>query len=114
MRRGMISDKQMKQNYQERVCAIANDPNGMITVDGSDFGKKGTKSAGVWCKYCGSKGKVENCQAGVFIGYSGIGGYGLLDARLYLPGLWFDAQGLLVFIWHSGNNRISHQAAACA
>ncbi len=58
-------DKQMKQIYQDRVCATANDPNGMITVDGSDFGKKGTPSAGVWRQYCGSKGKVENCQAGV-------------------------------------------------
>ncbi|MGG2198135.1 transposase [Paenibacillus validus] len=80
----------MKQTYQDRVCATANDPNGMITVDGSNFGKKGTKSAGVWRQYCGSKGKVENCQAGVFIGYSGTGGYGLLDARLYLPEAWFD------------------------
>ncbi|UOF91246.1 IS701 family transposase [Fodinisporobacter ferrooxydans] len=85
-------DQQMKRTYQSRVCTIANDPNGMITIDGSDFGKKGTKSAGVWRQYCGSKGKVENCQAGVFIGYSGIGGYGLLDARLYLPEAWFDGE----------------------
>lgn len=85
-------DLQMKQVYQERVCATANDPHGMITVDGSDFAKKGTKSAGVWRQYCGSKGKIENCQAGVFIGYSGNGGYGLLDARLYLPEAWFDAE----------------------
>jgi SRSO17 transposase len=83
-------DKQMKQLYQSRVCAIANDPNGMITVDGSDFAKKGFKSAGVWRQYCGSKGKVENCQAGVFMGYSGASGYGLLDASLYLPEAWFE------------------------
>lgn len=85
-------NQQMKQLYQGRVLAIANDPNGMITVDGSDFAKKGTKSAGVHRQYCGSKGKIENCQAGVFIGYSGAKGYGLLDSRLYLPQVWFDEE----------------------
>lgn len=83
-------DAQMKRIYQARVCAIANDPRGMITVDGSDHPKKGTRSAGVWRQYCGNKGKIENCQAGVYIGYSGAGGYGLLDSRLYLPEAWFD------------------------
>ena len=83
-------DQLMKQIYQGRVAVIANDPNGMITVDGSDFAKKGTQSAGVHRQYCGSKGKFDNCQAGVFIGYSGAKGYGLLDSRLYLPQAWFD------------------------
>ena len=83
-------EQKMKQLYQQRVCAIANDPSGMITVDGSDFAKKGKHSAGVQRQYCGSKGKVDNCQAGVFIGYAGADGYGLLDARLYLPQAWFD------------------------
>src|SRR5690606_13549915 len=82
--------EQMKQIYQARVCATANDPHGMITVDGSDHARKGTQSAGVWRQYCGSKGKVENCQAGVYIGYAGANGYGLLDSRLYLPEAWFD------------------------
>ena len=83
-------DPQMKKVYQNRVYIKANDPNGMFTVDGSDFAKKGTKSAGIQRQYCGSRGKTENCQAGVFIGYSGDGGYGLLDSRLYLPDTWFD------------------------
>lgn len=92
-------DQRMKQIYQDRVRTIANDPGGMITVDGSDFAKKGTRSAGVHRQYCGSKGKIENCQAGVFIGYSGTGGYGLLDSRLYLPEVWFDEQRLA--LWSS-------------
>lgn len=83
-------EQQMKQIYQAQVCTTANDPNGMLTVDGSDFPKKGTHSAGVTRQYCGRLGKVENCQAGVFIGYSGANGYGLLDSRLYLPKVWFD------------------------
>lgn len=85
-----VDDQQIKQIYQSRVRTIANVPNGMLTVDGSDFPKKGTHSAGVARQYCGRLGKVENCQAGVFIGYSGANGYGLLDSRLYLPRVWFD------------------------
>ena len=85
-------EQQMRQLYQSRVCAIANDQGGMITVDGSDFPKKGKHSAGVARQYCGRLGKVENCQAGVFIGYSGAHGYGLLDSRLYLPKVWFDEE----------------------
>ena len=83
-------DVQMKKEYQKRIQNKADDPNGMFTVDGSDFAKKGTHSAGIQRQYCGSKGKTENCQAGVFVGYSGSNGYGLLDSKLYLPEAWFN------------------------
>ena len=84
------ADSEMKKIYQNLVFLKANDPNGMFTVDGSDFAKKGAMSAGVQRQYCGRLGKTENCQAGVFIGYSGDEGYGLLDSRLYLPDTWFE------------------------
>ena len=64
----------VKRIYQERTLAAVNDPNGMITVDGSDFPKKGTHSAGVMQQYCGHLGKTANCQAGVCIGYAGSTG----------------------------------------
>jgi SRSO17 transposase len=83
-------DAQMKRLYQARVLNTFSDPEGMLTIDGSDFVKKGTHSAGVARQYCGRLGKVENCQAGVFIGYAGKDGYGLLDCALYLPKAWFD------------------------
>ena len=83
-------DVQMKRLYQARVLDAFCDPEGMLTIDGSDFVKKGTHSAGVARQYCGRLGKVENCQAGVFIGYAGKDGYGLLDCSLYLPEAWFD------------------------
>jgi SRSO17 transposase len=41
-------------------------------------------------QYCGELGKVENCQAGVFLGYASSRGYTLLDRRLYLPEQWFS------------------------
>ena len=83
-------DVQLKHSYQARALGSFLDPEGMLTIDGSDFVKKGKNSAGVARQYCGRMGKVENCQAGVFIGYAGKDGYGLLDSRLYLPQIWFD------------------------
>ena len=61
----------------------------MITTDDSSFPKKGKESVGVARQYCGRLGKVENCQTGVFVGYAGPRGHGLLDARLYMPEEWF-------------------------
>jgi len=62
---------------------------GMITFDETDFVKKGKNSAGVMRQYCGV-GVTENCQAGIFMGYTGSKGYGLIDRRLYIPQRWFD------------------------
>ena len=83
-------DAKMKTLFQDRVLDTFSDPDGMCTVDGSDFAKKGNHSAGVARQYCGRLGKIENCQAGVFIGYSSRNGYGLLNGSLYLPEQWFD------------------------
>lgn len=67
-------------------------PGGMICVDGSDFVKKGKDSVGVYRQHCGRLGKTENCQAGVFTGYTSEKGYGLVDSRLYLPEIWFSEE----------------------
>jgi SRSO17 transposase len=37
-------------------------------------------------------GKTENCQAGVYLGYSSSKGYSLLDRRLYMPASWFTPE----------------------
>jgi SRSO17 transposase len=63
-------------------------PDGVVVVDGSAFPKKGTKSCGVARQWCGRLGKVDNCQAGVFLAYAAGGGYAPLDRRLYLPEAW--------------------------
>jgi SRSO17 transposase len=68
-------------------------PGGIVElIDGSDFAKKGEDSAGVARQYCGELGKVENCQAGVFLGYVSSKGYTLLDRSLYLPEDWFSTE----------------------
>ena len=57
-------------------------------LDGSDFPKQGRKLVGVARQYCGSLGKVANCQAGMFLAYVSPLGRALVDKRLYLPESW--------------------------
>ena len=62
----------------------------MITVDASEFPKKGRNSVGVARQYCGNTGKKDNCQSGVFVGYASEKGHGLVDNQLYMPEQWFE------------------------
>jgi SRSO17 transposase len=76
----------------ELECFVAEqfgDPEeGIFVLDESAFPKKGTKSVGVKRQYCGSLGKRENCQVGVFLTYVSPQGHVFLDRRLYLPEEW--------------------------
>ncbi len=40
-------------------------------------------------QYCGTLGKVENSQVGVFAAYASRHGYALVDKRLFMPVAWF-------------------------
>src|SRR4051794_37957162 len=60
----------------------------VLVVDETAFVKKGEHSAGVARQYCGTLGKVENCQVGVFLAYGSRKGHALIDRRLYLPEAW--------------------------
>jgi SRSO17 transposase len=80
----------MEALHQAKLAELIASPEGMINVDSSEIAKKGKESVGVARQYCGSAGKVENCQSGVFVGYASDKGYGLLTAQLYMPERWFD------------------------
>lgn len=80
----------MLRTHRDTLSPLIASPNGMITIDPSDFAKKGLESVGVSRQYCGALGKVENCQTGVFVGYTSEKGYGLLNCRLYMPKSWFS------------------------
>ena len=84
--------EEMELKHQILLSEIISDPAGMITTDSSEFVKKGKESVGVSRQYCGVMGKVENCQSGVFVGYSSKKGYGLLASRLYMPKTWFSPE----------------------
>lgn len=86
---GSWDDRAILDRHAVLVADSIGDHDGVLIVDGSDFPKRGAFSAGVARQYCGNTGKVDNCQAGVFVGYASVHGYTLLDARLYLPEEWF-------------------------
>lgn len=90
--RSLLPGSAIQTRYQELLSASISAPDGFLSVDGSDFIKKGKYSAGVARQYCGRLGKTENCQAGVFLSYATEKGYGLLDGRLYLPKAWFSPE----------------------
>ena len=86
-------EKTVKSLYRKQLAdhlAAEDDQEGVITVDSTEFVKKGKESVGVARQYCGRLGKVDNCQSGVFIGYTSPKGYGLIDCQLYMPKVWFS------------------------
>lgn len=78
--------------FRSMVEADLGDPEGALIFDESGFAKKGNDSVGVARQYCGSLGKVENCQVGVYCAYASRFGYTLLDKRLYIPQPWFTEE----------------------
>jgi SRSO17 transposase len=82
-------EEQMRWNYHQLVADTLGAPDGVLIFDETGFAKKGYHSVGVARQYCGSLGKVENCQVGVFAAYASRQGYALVDKRLFLPEDWF-------------------------
>jgi SRSO17 transposase len=85
MKKSKWNDEEAATIYQEGLSECLSDVEGMITVDEIGFPKKGDHSVGVAPQYCGSVGKVANSQVGVFVGYSGSKGYGLISTHLFMP-----------------------------
>ena len=90
MGRSKWDDGGMKGEYRREASGLLAREDSMLTADDSGFPKKGGNSVGVARQYCGRLGKVDNCQDGVFVGYAGMQGYGLIDYRLYMPEVWFS------------------------
>jgi len=82
-------DEYIIQKYRSMVSDDLGHPDGAIIFDESGFVKKGDDSIGVGRQYCGTIGKVDNCQVGVFAAYTSGYGYALIDKRLYIPEQWF-------------------------
>src|SRR6516165_1287247 len=76
-----------------QVVEQLGEPDGVIAFDPSSFPKRGRHSVGVKRQWCSHRGKVDNCQVGVFMGYVSRHDHVLLDFRLSLPEDWArDAQ----------------------
>lgn len=83
-------DDKMISKYRCLVNDDLGSPEGALIFDESGFVKKGPESIGVARQYCGTIGKVDNCQVGVFNAYVSKNGYALIDKRLFIPNKWFS------------------------
>lgn len=72
---------ELRRHVKEELA----EPDGVLVLDPSAFPKKGTESCGVARQWCGRLGKVDNCQAGVFLAYVAPRGKTLIDCQLFLP-----------------------------
>lgn len=82
---GRFDDSALIGKLQDHVAEEIGDPAGILVLDPSCFEKKGTESVGVARQWNGRRGKVDNCQKGVFLGYVSPQGAALIDRALYLP-----------------------------
>ena len=64
------------------------EPDGIIAFNPSSFPKRGTHAVGVKRQWCGHRGKGDNCQVGVSMGYVSSHDHAVLDFRLSLPEDW--------------------------
>lgn len=78
----------VRDDLRNYVVEHLSDPKGILVVDETGFIKKGDKSVGVKRQYCGTVGKVANCQVGVFLTYASARGRAFVDRELYLPKEW--------------------------
>jgi SRSO17 transposase len=82
-------DERMISKYRSLVNDDLGSTDGALIFDESGFVKKGQDSIGVARQYCGTIGKVDNCQVGVYAAYVSENGYALVDKRLFIPKQWF-------------------------
>jgi len=70
------------------VATELGDPAGILVIDEPGFPNQGRHSVGVQRQDCGTRGKIANCQIGVFLGYTSPQGYAASDrATLRAPDL---------------------------
>jgi SRSO17 transposase len=80
----------VRDDLRAYVMEHLGESDGVLVVDETGFLKKGTHSCGVARQYSGTAGRIENCQIGVFLGYSSAKGRAGIDRELYLPREWVD------------------------
>jgi len=83
------NDDNIMYKYRSFVNEDLGRSDAALIFDETSFVKKGQDSIGVAKQYCGTIGKVENCQVGVFAAYVSENGYSMVDKRIFLPEKWF-------------------------
>ena len=75
-----------------QLRTVIPDRGGVLILDATSFPKQGTQSVGVTRQYCGTLGKVANCQVAVTVAlWTGVRAW-MLGAALYLPDTWLTRE----------------------
>ena len=69
---------------------LGDKPNQALSIDESSNGKAGSHSVGVSHQYNGNKGKLDNCQTGVYATLSRGNKVGIIKGKLFLPDEWIQ------------------------
>lgn len=85
-------DQEVIREFRRVLLAETNDPQGILVVDDTAFPKKGKDSVCVARQYCGSTGKVDNCQIGVSLTYVGRDVAWPYVMDLFVPEEWDDVE----------------------
>jgi SRSO17 transposase len=78
------------KEYRRLLLEETADPLCVLVVDDTGFPKKGKHSVFVSRQYSGSLGKVDNCQIGVSLTYTGQGFAWPYAMELFVPESWDD------------------------
>ena len=76
-----------------QLRTVIPDRAGVLILDGTSFPKQGRRSVAVARQYCGTLGKVANCQVAVTAAlWTGLRAW-MLGAALYIPEAWLTPEG---------------------